>query len=85
MHYTIAKALLHFPTETLPSRNQGNIPPCVELHIGERVDAIWSDCPPELCDFVPDELTELETIRAAKLNQYQGLYYFLRSLYADHE
>eukprot|EP00961_Rhodomonas_salina_P060889 817586-Rhodomonas_salina.2 len=50
---TIAKALLHFLTETLPSWNQGNIPPRVELYIGERVDAIWPDCPPELHDFVP--------------------------------
>eukprot|EP00961_Rhodomonas_salina_P060753 815611-Rhodomonas_salina.1 len=93
MHDTIAKALLHFLTETL--LNQGNIPPRVELHIGKRVDAIWSDCPPELRDFrvvifefarcYTIELTELETIGAAKRNQYQGLYYFLRSLYADHE
>eukprot|EP00961_Rhodomonas_salina_P242243 3272547-Rhodomonas_salina.1 len=50
--HTIAKALLHFLTETL--QYQGNITPRVELYIGERVDAIWPDCPPELQYFVPD-------------------------------
>eukprot|EP00961_Rhodomonas_salina_P209756 2832167-Rhodomonas_salina.1 len=99
MHDMIAKALLHFLTASETLQNQGNIPPRVELYIGERVDAaaIWPDCPPELCNFLvvifefassyTIKLTELETVTiwAAKRNQYQGLYYFLRSLYADHE
>eukprot|EP00961_Rhodomonas_salina_P110958 1492974-Rhodomonas_salina.1 len=52
MHDTIAKALIERIADTL--RLQGSLPLLVETHIGERVDAIWPDCPVALGDFVPD-------------------------------
>lgn len=52
MHNSIAGDIVQYMFEVL--KGQGPSPPTAELHLEERVDSIWPDCPAEIADFVPD-------------------------------